>query len=121
MHRRWMRLLGVLFALSLLAAACGGDETPPPDDGGSPTDTGDAADLVIADFNFSPTELSVTEGQTITITNVGQTSHTFTTEDEAVNETIEAGTTVDVPLTGVTSGGFHCRFHSQMTGTLTVA
>jgi hypothetical protein len=27
---------------------------------------------------------------------------------------------VDVTLTGVSSGGFHCRFHSQMTGTLTV-
>ena len=26
MHRRWMRLLGALFALTLLAAACGGDE-----------------------------------------------------------------------------------------------
>ena len=124
MHRRWMRLLGALFALTLLAAACGGDETPPPDDGGSPSspsESGGEPDLVIADFNFSPTELSVSEGQTITITNVGETSHTFTTEDEAVDETIEAGTTVDIPLTGVTSGGFHCRFHSQMTGTLTVA
>jgi plastocyanin len=120
MHRRWMRLLGAMFAFTLLAAACGGEETPPPADGGTPSDGGGEPDLVIADFNFSPTELSVTEGQTITITNVGETSHSFTTDDEAVDETIDAGATVDIPLTGVTSGGFHCRFHSQMTGTITV-
>jgi hypothetical protein len=27
---------------------------------------------------------------------------------------------VEITLTGVASGGFHCRFHSQMTGTITV-
>jgi plastocyanin len=122
MHRRWMRLLGALLVLTLLAAACGGDEPTPGDTGGSPGESGGSeAALTIADFSFSPTELSVTEGQTITVTNVGETSHSFTTDDEVIDQTIDPGTTVDIPLTGVTSGGFHCRFHSQMTGTLTVA
>ncbi len=123
MHRRWMRLLGALFALTLLAAACGGDETPPAENGGpseSAGGDGGGADLTIVDFGFSPTELSVTEGQTITVTNIGENSHTFTTDDEAIDQTISAGETVDIPLTGVSTGGFHCRFHSQMTGTLTV-
>jgi plastocyanin len=115
-----MRLLGALFALTLLAAACGGDE-PAADTGGSPSATdGGGADLTIVDFGFSPAELAVSEGQTITVTNIGENSHTFTTDDEAIDETIGAGETVDIPLTGVASGGFHCRFHSQMTGTLTV-
>jgi len=124
MPRKWMRLLGALFALTLLAAACGGDNTPPAGDGGSPSESassGGGADLTIVDFAFSPTELSVTEGQTISITNTGDVSHTFTTDDGAIDQTISSGETVDVTLTGVTSGGFHCRFHSQMTGTLTVA
>ena len=125
MRRRWMSLLGALFALTLLAAACGGDETPPAGDGGSPSESastdGGGSDLTIVDFGFSPTELSVTEGQTISITNTGDVSHTFTTDDDAIDQTISPGETVDVTLTGVTSGGFHCRFHSQMTGTLTVA
>ena len=121
MHRRWMRLLGALFALTLLAAACDGDGGTP--DGGSPADNpadGGGADLTIVDFGFSPTELSVTEGQTIMVANIGETSHTFTTDDEAVDETIGAGETAEITLTGVSSGGFHCEFHSQMTGTLTV-
>ncbi|HWL90538.1 MAG TPA: cupredoxin domain-containing protein [Actinomycetota bacterium] len=125
MHRHWMRLLGALFALTLLAAACGGedDPTPPGGDGGSPSESPSdegGADLTIVDFSFSPADLSVTEGQTITVTNIGETSHTFTTEDEAIDETIGAGETLEVELTGVSSGGFMCRFHPQMTGTLTV-
>jgi plastocyanin len=126
MHRRWMHLLGAVFAFTLFAASCGGDDTPTDADqgGGSPSESASAsggADLTIVDFGFSPTELSVTEGQTITITNTGDVSHTFTTDDEAIDQTISAGETAEVTLTGVTSGGFHCRFHTQMTGTLTVA
>jgi plastocyanin len=124
MHRRWMRMLAALFAITMLAAACGGDETPPATGGGSPSESAGSsggADLTIVDFAFSPTELSVTEGQTISITNTGDVSHTFTTDDGAIDQTISPGETVDVTLTGVTTGGFHCRFHSQMTGTLTVA
>ena len=124
MHRGWMRTLAALFAITMLAAACGGDETPPATGGGSPSESagsGGGADLTIVDFAFSPTELSVTEGQTITITNTGDVSHTFTTDDGAIDQTISAGETVEVTLTGVTTGGFHCRFHTQMTGTLTVA
>jgi plastocyanin len=123
MHRRWMAVLAALFALTLLAASCGGDEeTPPAGGGGSETesDGGAAADLTIVDFSFSPQDLSVTEGQTITVSNIGETSHTFTTDDGAIDETISPGDTVPITLTGVASGGFHCRFHSQMTGNLTV-
>jgi plastocyanin len=126
-----MKLLGALFALTLLAASCGGDDTPTDADqgGGSPSESpsespadggGGGADLTTVDFGFSPTELSVTEGQTITVTNIGENSHTFTTDDGAVDETIGAGETVEITLTGVASGGFHCEFHPQMVGTLTV-
>jgi plastocyanin len=126
MHRRWMSLLSAVFALTLLAAACGGDDTPPAGDGETPAESPSetsgegGADLTVVDFGFSPSELSVTEGQTITVTNIGETSHTFTTDDEVIDQTIGVGETVEVTLAGVSSGGFHCRFHTQMTGTLTV-
>jgi plastocyanin len=124
MHRRWMAVLAALFALTLLAASCGGDEETPPAGGGGGSETesdgGGGADLTIVDFSFSPQDLSVTEGQTITVSNIGETSHTFTTDDGAIDETISPGDTVEITLTGVASGGFHCRFHSQMTGNLTV-
>jgi plastocyanin len=125
MRRGLIRLLAAVLVLALCTVACGGDggsggdgASPTPADGGG--GGGGGADLTIVDFNFSPTELSVSEGQTITVTNIGESSHTFTTDDDAVDETIGAGETVEITMTGVASGGFHCRFHSQMTGTITV-
>jgi plastocyanin len=123
MHRRWVRVLATVFVLSLVAAACGGNNEPSENGGdGSPSEGGGGggADLTIVDFAFSPKDLSVTEGQTISVFNNGDVSHTFTTDDGAIDETISPGETKEIELTGVSSGGFHCRFHPQMTGTLTV-
>ena len=123
MHRRWPRVLAAVFVLSLVAAACGGDDTTSGNGGGgSPSEGGGGggADLTIVDFAFSPKDLSVTEGQRITVTNNGSVAHNFTTDDGTVDETVSAGETEQITLTGVKSGGFHCRFHPQMTGTLTV-
>ena len=127
MHRRWIGALAAVFALSLLGAACGGDDTDA-DQGGSTTggdtasETEDVggADLTIADFFFSPKDLTVSDGDTVTVFNNGETSHTFTTDDGAIDETLGAGEEVEVEVSGVESQDFHCRFHSQMTGTLTV-
>jgi plastocyanin len=128
MHRRWIGVLAAALAVTLLLASCGGDGDGT--DGTSPTETatetetpadgGGGADLTIQDFFFSPADLTVSEGQTITIANIGDTSHTFTTEDGTIDETIGAGEELEVTLEGVSSGGFHCRFHSQMQGNLTV-
>jgi plastocyanin len=129
MHRRWMKVLVATFALSLLAAACGGDDGTAENGtggGGDGTATetqggGGGADLTIVDFSFSPSNLTVTDGDTITVANIGDTSHTFTTDDEAIDEVIAPGEEVEVPIDGVTSQGFHCEFHpSQMTGQLKV-
>jgi plastocyanin len=129
MHRRWIRVVGAVFALTLLAAACGGEEDGGQEGGATETETetespadggGGGADLTIADFHFSPSNLRVGDGDTITVTNIGDTSHTFTTEDEAIDETIAPGEEIEVAIEGVASQGFHCRFHSQMTGKLTV-
>jgi plastocyanin len=129
MHRRWIGVLAAVLAATLLLAACGGDGNDGGSDGatasGTETETpagdgGGGADLTIVDFAFSPADLTVSDGQTITIANIGDTSHTFTTEDGSIDETIGAGEEIEVTLEGVSSGGFHCRFHSQMQGTLTV-
>jgi plastocyanin len=130
MFRRSFGVLAAVLAATLVLAACGGDGDDE-GDGATPAGTatetqtpsedgGGGADLTVVDFGFSPADLTVSEGQTITIANIGDTSHTFTTEDGSIDETIGAGEEVEVTLEGVSSGGFRCRFHSQMQGTLTV-
>jgi plastocyanin len=130
--RRWISVVAAAFALSLLLAACGGDDTDGEQDGGTPTETetetptdgggggGGGADLTIVDFSFSPKDLTVSDGDSITISNIGDTSHTFTTEDGAIDVTVGAGEETEVAIEAVESQNFHCRFHSQMTGKLTV-
>jgi plastocyanin len=127
MHRRWITVLAAVFAMTLLLAACGGDDTTNGgQDGGTPSETatetegGGGPDLTIVDFSFSPADLTVSDGDTITVSNIGDTSHTFTTEDGAIDETVAPGEEIEVAIEGVDSQAFHCRFHSQMTGTLTV-
>jgi len=131
MHRRWARVRVAVFALTLLTAACGGDD----EDGGvgdggtetgtqteteTPTDGGGGPDLTIVDFSFSPADLTVSDGDTIIVANIGESSHTFTTDDGAIDETIGPGEEVEVTIEGVDDQGFVCRFHSQMAGTLNV-
>jgi plastocyanin len=129
MHRRWIQVVGAIFALTLLAAACGGEEDEGTPDGettetetetASPTEGDGGADLTIVDFSFSPSNLRVSDGDSITVANIGDTSHTFTTEDGAIDETVGPGEEIEVPIEGVSTQEFHCRFHSQMTGKLTV-
>ncbi len=119
------RIVGAsVLALALLAAACGGGGGagggPSPSPVGETGGGGAAADVTIANFAFEPSTLRVSEGQTITVTNEDSVAHTFTTDDGAVDQQVGPGETVEITLTGVSSGGFHCEFHPSMTGTLEV-
>ena len=132
MHRRWIRVLAAVFALTMLGAACGGEEPDGDPNGPTPSETetetetptetagGGGPDLTMVDFGFSPADLTVSEGDTITVANIGDVSHTFTTDDGSVDETVGPGEEIEVELEGVSNGGFHCEFHAQMQGTLTV-
>jgi plastocyanin len=116
-------------AVGLVAAACGGGNEGGTTGGASPTGGtttagGAPATMVTAvDFAFQPTMLSVNSGDTVTLTNNGQASHTFTlVEDPNVEVVVAPGESGDVTI-DVDPGTyqFHCRFHSQMTGTIQVA
>jgi plastocyanin len=122
---RWIRLVAGVFVLSLVVAACGGD-----DDGGDETGATGATEetgatggttITIADFAFDPNTISVSGPTEVTITNEDDVAHTFTLDDESVDEEIDPGATVTVTVDVSESTGFACRFHPQMTGTVEVA
>jgi plastocyanin len=128
---RWVRLVAGLFVLSLVVAACGGD------DGGDTTgttgttgatgateetgSTGGGTSITIAGFAFDPNTITVSGPTEVTITNDDDTTHTFTLDDDSVDETIEAGATATVTVDVSQTTGFHCTIHPQMTGTVEVA
>ena len=74
-------------------------------------------------FTFSPSTVTVHQGQTITLTNVSDTAHTFTVTGQGIDiETMPGKTdtvTIDLPPG---TYPFVCRFHESMgmTGTMVV-
>jgi plastocyanin len=125
-----VRIVGAALAIlviALSAAACGGDDSGEPSDGSDPgggAGLPHTAALSIADLAFEPSTLPIAAGSTeITITNADTTNHTFTLDDGAVDQPVDAGQTEKVTVeagSGETIG-YHCEIHSTMTGTLQVA
>ena len=122
------KLLALLTAVVLTAAACGGSDEPDADVTESADDGagGSALDLKATDFAFDPDTLEVEPGAEVEVTfvNGGSVSHTFTAEDLGVDVEAAGGEEVTATFTAPdedTSVEFVCRFHSdQMQGTITV-
>jgi len=77
--------------------------------------------VAIAGFAFSPKDLTVTVGDTITWTNSDATAHTATADDGSF-DTGTIGNGGSGSATFATAGTFpyHCKIHASMTGTITV-
>ena len=123
--RRLLAILAAVSALTLVSAACssndnGGGSTGGSTGGGS-TGGGASVTMSVKDFEFDPSTVPVSSGETtIEITNNGSLQHSFTLDDKSVSQIIAPGATETVTVNITADAGFHCQFHSQMTGTLTV-
>jgi plastocyanin len=126
-------------ALALAAAACSKSVTPsgsiptsppttpaPVESSASPSPSGGTAAVTVSQINyeFSPSNLTVSQGDTIAVKDATTgTPHTFTVEGKGIDVVNDAGqtqtVTIDLPPG---TYPFICRFHSSlgMKGTLTV-
>jgi nitrite reductase (NO-forming) len=123
MRRPSLGVGAALFALVLFMAACSSDDSSTtPESSGS----GGSADqtVSVADFSFTPNTLTVPSGQDVTIefTNTGENEHSFTLDDDSVDQDIEEGESATVTLNLTEDMGWHCEYHpDQMKGTITVS
>jgi plastocyanin len=100
----------------------GEDETGATGDSGDDAAASGAPVVQANNFSFDPSELEVASGSTITLKNGNaNTPHTFTVEDTDIDVELAPLGTDEVKVT-VDPGtyDFVCRFHGDMTGTLTV-
>lgn len=134
MRKRFLLLaITALAATALLTAACGDDDD---DDGGGATATptsaasvtGDAVEpldvtVTAEDFSFDKATISAKPGQVVNVTlkNDGSAEHSFTVGSTDVTEAEggEEGSGSFTASEGTTE--FHCKYHSQMKGTITVS
>jgi plastocyanin len=122
------RMLATVGIVALLATACGGDDdggTPvaSKDNGGGGGGSGGSVTLTAADFSFDPETVTAAAGDTIELSNEGDSPHNLQAEEAGLDEDVDAGATVPVDLAGVEPGtyDFICRFHpDDMKGTLEI-
>lgn len=86
--------------------------TPPPANSNSVT---------ISAMSFSPADLTVKAGTTVTWTNNDNISHTVTADDNSFDSgTMGHGATFTHTFATAGSYTYHCAFHSSMTAKVTV-
>lgn len=108
----------LIFILALsLFTSCGAitDENPENTD----------ADIIVENQSFSPDELTVDAGVTLTITNDDNETHSVTSDDNSFDEIIlESGETGTILIPSDLISGdtlaFHCKFHTDMTGIIII-
>jgi plastocyanin len=113
---RIARFTIAIVAVALLGAACGGD------DGGNGGDGGTTDSVTMVDNEFQPSSFTAAS-TSITVTNDGQALHSFTLTGGDIDQDVQAGESADVDLSGLDAGSYHliCKYHPEMTGSLTVA
>ncbi len=120
----------LLSCCALLLAGCSGLSVT--NQTGSGGNTGPTASLTIQDYSYAPSVITVQVGTKVTWTNKGHTSHSVTSDSTGFDSGALAAP-MGNSYGGMTSGGlfqvtfdtpgaykYHCMFHAQMHGTITV-
>jgi plastocyanin len=116
-------MLTMLVAVLGLVLGCGGGAGSPAGGGGGPaTAPSSPGTIVMKNFTFMPTPLTVAPGTKITVINEDQAPHTVTADDKSFDSgTISGGQRGE--FTAPTKPGSYpyiCTIHQYMKGTLIV-
>ena len=115
---RTARFAVPLLLVALLGAACGGGGNGGGGNGGG----GETTDSVtMVDNEFQPSSFTAAS-DTITVSNEGQALHSFTVPDGAIDQDVQPGESADVDVSSLGAGtyDFECKYHPEMTGSMTI-
>jgi plastocyanin len=122
------RPLQLVTIAALVLAGCGDDagtEEAPAEAEEPAGGSGDTVQVAIEDADgrrFSPAEVTVAAGGTVTWTHEGSLPHTVTAPDGAFDSgTLEGGDTFTFSPQEAGTIAYVCSIHSDMAGTLTVS
>ena len=116
-----MRISPALFAFWALAAiACSSSTMSSSTPKDLCANSGAVVTVNITEYAFTPSSITVVDGQSVCWANTGSMTHTVV-EDAAgrFGGNLPPGQTLVHTFTGSANYSYHCGFHSTMTGTIT--
>jgi len=116
------RVTLLLAAVLLGAAGCAPGGGPAASPAASATTASAATAITIRDFGFGA-PLVVTAGAALTVTNMDSAEHTVSADDGSAFDVEVKGSGGTATFTAPSKPGtyaYHCRYHPNMHGTLTV-
>ena len=121
-HKRMSIAIGSATLLAFIAPACSSDSkssAPAVSSATGATTAAAGAGLTISGNHFSAA--SVTAGTEFTITNNDSVGHTVTDDGGSFDVSVPAGGTATLTIPKAGTYAIHCKIHSSMHGTITVA
>lgn len=96
-------------------------ETASPETGGTSNEAG-TYEVVIANFAYSPAELTIKVGESVTFTNQDSAPHTATARERDVLQTgrLDQGESITITFDTPGTYEYFCEFHPNMSGTIIV-
>jgi plastocyanin len=124
MTRRHIRVLASLTILGavLMFISCSSSSSPSSSTGGGNMTPGpDSVNIV--NFAFTPSNLAITAGATVTWTNKSNTAHTVTSDNGTFTSSgnIAPNGTYQVTFPSAGTFDYHCSIHPSMTAKVTVS
>jgi plastocyanin len=118
-----LRLAGpavLTIIVSLLVFGCGSNNSAQTAGAGTQTDT-----VSIQNFTYSPGEITVSVGDTVTWVNNDSTDHTVTGDNNGTDDAFDSGVIhpggqYSHTFTAAGAQPYHCTIHTFMHGTVTV-
>jgi plastocyanin len=118
-NMRYTNMIAIGLVIMLTAFGCGKDDNNNPTDPNNPPPGGNS--VTISNFSFSPSNLTVSAGTTVTWTNNDAVAHTSTSNSGAWDSgNIAQGGTFSFTFDSTGTYPYHCTPHPQMTGQIIV-
>jgi len=118
MNMKFLSMLAITVLIITLVSISGCTQSSGDQGGSQPG----ANAIEIKSYAFSPSELTIKKGETVTWTNKDPTSHTITSDsgDELDSGPLSSGGTYSHTFNNVGTFDYHCSIHSTMKGKVIV-